>query len=116
MGESSLDKRTIDKMLMQQCSWPCMLKAMKENEAIEKYDKEQVSRNSRCLHTILQAKDKFDGKNVTKYLKIYLTRIEIQRKDEGSSANEFFTLVEPEVRSLVIIVPNKVINDSRGVW
>ncbi|CAM6115577.1 unnamed protein product [Calypogeia fissa] len=89
-----------------------MLKAMKEQEAKEKHEKEQASRGSKCLHSILSTKGRFDGKNVTKYLKDYLTEAEIQRIDEVTSVQEFSTLVEPELRSLVTNIALTAISES----
>ncbi|CAM6105384.1 unnamed protein product [Calypogeia fissa] len=89
-----------------------MLKAMKEQEAKEKHEKEQASRGSKCLHSILSTKGRFDGKNVTKYLKDYLTEAEIQRIDEVTSVQEFSTLVEPKLRSLVTNIALTAISES----
>lgn len=89
-----------------------MLKAMKEHEAKDKHEKEQESRSSKCLHSILSTKGRFDGRNVTKYLKDYLTEAEIQRMDEVSSVEEFSKLVEPELRSLVTNIAKMTINNS----
>ena len=88
-----------------------MLKVMKAQEAKEKQEKEQASRSSKCLHSILSTKGRFDGKNVTKYLKDYLTEAEIQRMDEVTSVQEFSTLIEPELRSLVTNIAKSTIDN-----
>lgn len=109
MGESLVAGRTMEEM---STMFMAMLKAMKEQEAKEKSEKEQANRSSKCLHSILSTKGRFDGKNVTKYLKDYLTEAEIQQMDEVTSVQEFSTLVEPELRSLVTNIARASINDS----
>jgi len=109
MGESSTNQMKMEEM---STMFMAMLKTMKVQEAKENQEKEQASRSSKCLHSILSSKGRFDGKNVTKYLKDYLTEAEIQRMDEVTSVREFSTLVEPELRSLVASIAKTSMTDS----
>lgn len=113
MGENFEESSSSRKKMEEMSSmFMAMLKAMKEQEAKEIHVKEQASRGSKCLHSILSTKGRFDGKNVTKYLKDYWTEAEIQRMDEVSSVEGFSTLVEPELRSLVTNIAKASIKDS----
>lgn len=108
MGESSFEGRSMEGM---SAMFMAMLRAMKEEEAKEKSEKEQSSRSSKCLHSILSTKGRFAGKNVTRYLKDYLTEAEIQRMDEVTSVKEFATLVEPELKTLVASIAKEAVDD-----
>jgi hypothetical protein len=113
MGENSTDEKNMEAKKMEEMStmFMAMLKVMKAQEAKEKQEKEQASRSSKCLHSILSTKGRFDGKNVTKYLKDYWTEAEIQRMNEVTSVQEFSTLVEPELRSLVTNIAKSTIDN-----
>ena len=74
---------------------------MKQQEVDEDREQEQVNRASKCLHSILSRQGRFDGRNVTKYLKEYRTEATIHKLSDDVAVKEFPVLVEPELKGIV---------------
>lgn len=78
-----------------------MMEAKAKRDAPEIQRKEQASRLTKCLQTILTKHGLFDGRKATKYLKEYSTEMAIHKVSGKLAIGEFTTLVEPELKDLI---------------
>ena len=78
-----------------------MMEAKAKRDAPEIQRKEQASRLTKCLQTILTKHGLFDGRKATKYLKEYSTEMTIHKVSGKLAIGEFTTLVEPELKDLI---------------
>ena len=56
---------------------------------------------TKCLRAVMDQQGEFDGKDVTKYLKIYWREVKLHDLNERIAITKFSTLVELEVKSVV---------------
>lgn len=71
---------------------------IRERESLERKEKDQEMRASRCLPAVLTNKGRFDGQDVTRYLEEYKTQVEIQMVEEIVVIRKFVTVVETSLR------------------
>ena len=84
-----------------------MMEAKAKRDAPEIQRKEQASRLTKCLQTILTKHGLFDGRKATKYLKEYSTEMTIHKISGKLAIGEFTTLVEPELKDLITRLEKK---------
>ena len=56
---------------------------------------------TKCLRVVMDQQGEFDGKDVTKYLKIYWREVKLHDLSEGVAITKFSTLVELEIKGIV---------------
>jgi hypothetical protein len=56
---------------------------------------------TKCLRVVMDQQGEFDGKHVTKYLKIYWREVKLHDLNESIAITKFQMLVELEVKSVV---------------
>ncbi|CAM6088502.1 unnamed protein product [Calypogeia fissa] len=86
------DMESMSKMIL------AMMKVVRKQESIQNQQKEQKALATKCLQAVLTKQGQFDGRNVTKYLKGYLTETMIYKISGETAVWEFATLVEPELK------------------
>ena len=56
---------------------------------------------TKCLLAVMDQQGEFDGKDVTKYLKIYWREVKLHNLSEGVAITKFRTLVELEIKGII---------------
>ena len=77
------------------------LKAMKEQEEERDQKRGQSNKMTKCLRVMMDQQGEFDGKDVTKYLKIYWREVKLHDLSEGVAITKFSTLMELEIKGIV---------------
>ena len=77
------------------------MKAMREQEEERDRKRGQSNQMTKCLRAVMDQQGEFDGKDVTKYLKIYWREVKLHDLNERIAITKFSTLVELEVKSVV---------------
>ncbi len=95
-----------------------MMQAMKESEAKEKAKRDELNWISKCLHSVLVKHGRFDGRNVTKFLKEYRTEVSIHKLSDAIAIEEFPALVEPELKGIIdnIVAEDATTWERFGSW
>jgi hypothetical protein len=87
-----------------------LMEAKARSEAPENQKKEEASRITKCLQATLAKLGLFDGRRATRYLKEYFMEATIHKISEQAAIQEFATLVEIELKSLIIKFANEAKN------
>ena len=77
------------------------LKAMKDQEEERDRKRGQSNQMTKCLRAVMDQQGEFDGKDVTKYLKIYWREVKLHDLSKGVAITKFSTLVELEIKGIV---------------
>jgi hypothetical protein len=73
---------------------------------------EDKNRAARCLDSILTTNGQFTGKNVTKYLKLYESKMRVNLVDVRLAVESFITLVGESLHPVV----SEIIEKAAGDW
>ena len=88
------------------------MQAMKKQDDGEEKKKAQSSRTTKCLRAVIDQQGEFDGKNVTKYLRVFWREMKLHEIDEEVAVVKFATLVEPEIKKVVEALAKDCKGDS----
>jgi hypothetical protein len=77
------------------------MEALKRQEEERDRIRGQSSQMTKCLRAVMDQQGEFDGKDVTKYLKVYWREVKLHDLKEGLAISKFVTLVELEIKGIV---------------
>jgi hypothetical protein len=104
MGDQEMEKMT--------AMFLSLMEAKARRDAPETQRKEEANRVTKCLQSVLAKLGQFDGRRATKYLKEYWMEATIHKICEKVAIEEFPTLVESELKDLIV----KFGKDSNEDW
>jgi hypothetical protein len=77
------------------------MEALKRQEEERDRIRGQSNQMTKCLRAVMDQQGEFDGKDVTKYLKVYWREVKLHDLKEGIAISKFATLVELEIKGIV---------------
>ncbi len=77
------------------------MEALKRQEEERDRIRGQSNQMTKCLRAVMDQQGEFEGKDVTKYLKIYRREVKLHDLNEITAIAKFSTLVELEVKGVV---------------
>jgi hypothetical protein len=77
------------------------MEALKRQEEEKDRIRGQSNQMTKCLRAVMDQQGEFDGKDVTKYLKVYWREVKLHDLKEGIVISKFATLVELEIKGIV---------------